>query len=159
LSWFGPRTIVRFLIPAGTPPILALWYMPCILLASTGCLIPLPLHPQELRVPKILNPTPDDGTIEISPYVDKTISAVISDPDTLIADLIVVWTVGDEDITYLGTQTPDAEGEDLYVKLDLFAEDFDELSGHDQETIELYVSDHDNEATETWLLTVLGEKP
>lgn len=144
------------MILAAARPILARWYMPCILLASTGCLIPLPLHPQELRVPKILNPTPDDGEVEISPLVDKTISAIISDPDTLIADLIVQWTVGDEDITYLSSQTPDAEGEDLYVKLDL---EYDELADHDQDTIELYVSDHDNEVTETWLLTVLGDKP
>jgi len=107
-------------------------------------------------VPKILNPTPDDGAVEISPQVDKTISAIISDPDTLIAELIVQWTVGDEDLTYRSTQTPDAEGEDLYVQLDLV---YDDLRDHDQDTVELYVSDHDNEVTETWLLTVLGDKP
>jgi len=149
-------------ILAAARPILAHWYMPCIMLASTGCLIPLPLHPEELRVPKILNPIPDDGAIEISPLVDKTIRAIISDPDTLISDLIVQWTVGDADITYLSTQTPvgdpDAEGKqyDLSVTLDC---DYDELADHDQDTIELYVSDHDNEVTATWLLTVLGEKP
>jgi len=147
-------------IGAAARPILALWYVPCIVLVSTGCLIPLPLHPEELRVPRILNPTPDDGAVEIYPTGDKepprTISATITDPDTLIADLIVQWTVGDENITYLSTQTPDASGEDLFVQLDL---DYDELADHDQDTIELYVSDHDNEVTETWLLTVLGEKP
>ena len=137
--------------------------MPCIVLGSTGCLIPLPLHPQDLRVPKILNPIPDDGAVEIYPGVDETIRALISDPDTLIADLIVQWTVGDEDITYLSTQTPfgdpDEDGQqyDLSVTLDL---DYEEpLTNHDQDTIELYVSDHDNEVTETWLLTVLGDKP
>ena len=148
--------MARSVIPAAARPILALWYMPCIVLSSSGCLIPLPLHPEELRVPKILNPTPDDGTVEISPFVDKTISAIISDPDTLIADLIVQWTVGDADITYLSTQTPDASGEDLYVQLDL---DYDALADHDQDTIELYVSDRDNEVRADWLLTVLGEKP
>ena len=151
------------MILAAARPILALWYMPCIVLASTGCLIPLPLHPEELRVPKILNPIPDDGAVEISPLVDKTIRAIISDPDTLISELIVQWTVGDEDITYLSTQTPihenddpDSQQYDLSVTLDC---DYDELADHDQDTIELYVSDRDNEVTAGWLLTVLGEKP
>jgi hypothetical protein len=142
--------------------IVGLWYMPCIVLASTGCLIPLPLHPEELRVPKILNPIPDDGAVEIYPDVETTIRAIISDPDTLIADLIVQWTVGDEDITGMSSQTPvgdpDPDGNqyDLSVQLDL---DYGQLFDHDQDTIELYVSDHDNEVTATWLLTVLGEKP
>jgi hypothetical protein len=150
-------------IPAVARPILALWYMPCIILASTGCLIPLPLHPEELRVPKILNPIPDDGAVEISPLVDRTIRAIISDPDTPISGLIVQWTVGDEDITYLSTQTPidnpnadSGDQYDLSVTLDC---EYDELADHDQDTIELYVSDHDNEVTAGWLLTVLGEKP
>ena len=132
------------------------------MLASSGCLIPLPLHPEELRVPKILNPIPDDGTVDIAPNVDATIRAIISDPDTLISDLIVQWTVGDEDITYLSTQTPigdpDPDGNqyDLSVTLELT---FNDVSDHDQDTIELYVSDGDNEVTAEWLLTVLGEKP
>jgi hypothetical protein len=134
--------------------------MPCILLAATGCLIPLPLHPEMLRVPKILNPTPDDGTVDIDPYTDRAISAIVTDPDTAISELLVLWTVGDEDITYLSTSTPYDEGSDdtassldLSVRLEL---DYDELSDHDQDTIELYVSDRDNEVTSTWLLTVLG---
>jgi hypothetical protein len=162
LSWFDPGRAVRSVIPALGRRILGLWYMPCIVLASTSCLIPLPLHPEELRVPKILNPIPDDGAVEISPKVEKTIRAIISDPDTLISDLIVQWTVADEDITYLSTQTPigdpDPEGNqyDLSVKLDL---EYDDLRDNDQDTIELYVSDGDNEVTATWLLTVLGDKP
>jgi hypothetical protein len=163
LSRFDPSVLARSVIPAAARRILCRWYMPCIMLVSTSCLIPLPLHPEELRVPKILNPTPDDGAVEIYPGVETTIRAIISDPDTLIADLIVQWTVGDEDITYLSTQTPvgdpDPDGNqyDLSVQLDL---DYnDELRDHDQDTIELYVSDHDNEVTATWLLTVLGDKP
>jgi hypothetical protein len=152
----------RSVILAVARPIVAFWYMPCITLASTGCLIPLPLHPEELRVPKILNPIPDDGEVEISPLVDTTIRAIISDPDTLISDLIVQWTVGDEDITYLSTQTPvhaddpDSMQYDLSVTLDCV---YDALADHDQDTIQLYVSDRDNEVRADWLLTVLGEKP
>jgi hypothetical protein len=164
LSRFDIGATTRSVIRTVSRPILRFWYMPCITVVSTGCLIPLPLHPQEPGVPTILNPTPDDGTVEIDPFSEKTIRAVVTDPDTLISDLIVLWTVGDEDITYLSTRIPydpddDDQAEeqyDLSVTLDL---DYNELSDHDQDTIELYVSDHDNEVDETWLLTVLLEKP
>ena len=133
--------------------------MPCIPVLAAGCLIPLPLYPQEHSVPQILNPTPDDGTVvEIDRKGEKTIRAAITDSDTLISQLLVQWSVGEEgdeeDITYLSTQLPDAEGDDLTVWLAL---DYDELEDHDQHPIELYVSDHDNEVTATWFLTVLGK--
>jgi hypothetical protein len=104
-------------------------------------------------LPQILNPTPGDGTVEIDEKSERTIRAAVTDPDTAISQLIVQWSVGDEDITYLSTQTPNADGDVLTVVLAL---EYEELEDHDQEMIELYVSDRDNEVTESWLLTVLG---
>ena len=157
MSRFAPEATVRSAIRAVARPILRLWYIPCIPLLLAGCLIPLPLYPQEHSVPQILNPTPGDGTVDIDKLGDEeTIQATITDPDTPISQMVVRWSVDDEDITYLSQQIPggDEGGEFITAVLTLV---YQELEDHDQDTIELYVSDRDNEVTEIWVLTVLGK--
>jgi hypothetical protein len=129
--------------------------MPCSAVATSGCLIPLPLHPQDPNVPEIQNPIPDDGLVELHPFdTNRTITASLFDRDTAASDLVVIWSVGgDENITWMSDQI-EVDPHRLSVWLDL---DYDELADHDQDTIELWVSDDEDETTATWLLTVLGD--
>lgn len=148
--------------PAAEPPLPCRWYIPCIALMAGGCLIPLPLHPVETRVPEIQNPIPEEGAVELHQYdEDPTITASVFDRDTVVWGLGVIWSVGDDNVTSFSekyvdvSDTPDEEPHRITVVLHL---DYEALSDHDQDVIELWVSDGDDEVTAEWVLTVLEDQ-